>query len=491
MGRSVINPGNSRTRQIVKSILRFPLRYKWLVRFGQWVLKKQPRLAARLLGMADLTTPYMPPQPLIARNKKQSNKRVSEVARTNSKSNSDSRHQLLVDVSVIAYGDSKSGIQRVTRSLLRQLVTKPPESYRVEPVYRSAGSYRYARKFMSEFMGKPGEGLSDDPAEVSADDIFLGLDLTLDMEEADREWLRHQSGKGLKVFFVLHDLLPLVMPDCFLPQVSKINQKWLEGAVGLADGMICVSRSTAQELGKWLTLHPVERKSPLKIGYFHHGADIESRTPSRGLSKSDEKAVAQLAGRTSVLMVGTLEPRKGYTQALNAFEELWRSGEDVILIIVGKQGWKTEDLVKRLRKHPEAGRHLLWFDKASDELLLKMYKNTTVLLMASEGEGFGLPLIEAARAGRPVIARDLPVFHEVVGDQAFYFEGKSSRDLREALKRWLELYRKEEYPRSDSIKWQTWEQSADQLKQVIIDANWIATWDAENGFGWKENFHQP
>ena len=468
-------------RQPLKRILRFFLRYPWLLKFGQWLLKKQPKISARLLGMAELSTPYVPPSALRIRNKTAAPDGVNELVGVISNSPADVMPQLLVDVSVIAYGDSKSGIQRVTRSILQKLIVEPPRGFRVEPVYRAGGEYRYARRFTQNFSKKQGEGLNDDPVAVSAGDMFLGLDLALDMEESDREWLRHQSRRGLKIYFVLHDLLPLFMPDCFLPQNQQIYAQWLEGVTGLADGVICVSRSTAQELGRWLTLHPVERLAPLKIGFFHHGADIESSAHSRGLSKSDDKVLAQLEKQISVLMVGTLEPRKGYTQTLLAFEELWKGGEDVILVIVGKQGWKTEELVKKLRQHPESGRHLFWLDKASDELLLKLYQKASVLLMASEGEGFGLPLIEAARHGRPIIARDLPVFHEVVGDQAFYFKGSGSSDLSEALKNWLELYRQGRHPRSEGVKWLTWEQSARQLKAVIFESKWIATWDAKGG----------
>ena len=39
-------------------------------------------------------------------------------------------------------------------------------------------------------------------------------------------------------------------------------------------------------------------------------------------------------------MVGTLEPRKGYLQALDAFERLWEQGVEVNLVIVGREGWK-------------------------------------------------------------------------------------------------------------------------------------------------------
>ena len=65
-------------------------------------------------------------------------------------------------------------------------------------------------------------------------------------------------------------------------------------------------------------------------------------------------------------------------------------------ITYGRAGWMVEPLVERLRAHPEAGSRLHWLEGASDELLTSLYADCSGLLMASEGEGFGLPLIEAA-----------------------------------------------------------------------------------------------
>jgi glycosyltransferase involved in cell wall biosynthesis len=116
-------------------------------------------------------------------------------------------------------------------------------------------------------------------------------------------------------------------------------------------------------------------------------------------------------------MVGTIEPRKGHAQTLAAFERLWSEEVDVNLTIVGKEGWNgsqgTEtvisDFIARLRAHSEYGRRLLWLRDISDEYLARVYAASTALIVASEGEGFGLPIIEAANYKLPVIARDIPV----------------------------------------------------------------------------------
>ena len=78
-------------------------------------------------------------------------------------------------------------------------------------------------------------------------------------------------------------------------------------------------------------------------------------------------------------------------------------------------------IVEKLRHHPELGKRLFWLEGISDEYLEKVYATCVCLIAASEDEGFGLPLIEAARHRIPILARDIPVFREVAGDHASYF----------------------------------------------------------------------
>ena len=168
-------------------------------------------------------------------------------------------------------------------------------------------------------------------------------------------------------------------------------------------------------------------------------------------------------------MVGTLEPRKGHAQTLAAFEQLWAEGVEVNLVIVGKHGWMVEDLIERLQYHPELGKRLFWLDGISDEYLEKVYSASSCLIAASYGEGFGLPLIEAAQHNVPIIARDIPVFREVAGGHAFYFDSKKENDLAKIVSDWLELYKKNQHPVSGSMSWITWKESAEKLKKILFN----------------------
>jgi len=167
-------------------------------------------------------------------------------------------------------------------------------------------------------------------------------------------------------------------------------------------------------------------------------------------------------------MVGTIEPRKGHAQVLDAFELLWRSGAEQTLIIAGRQGWHVESFIERLKRHPEAGKRLLWLPDVNDAQLKQLYVELDGLVMASLAEGFGLPLVEAARYGMPMFVRDLAVFREVAGEHAAYFTSQSGAELAPQLAEWLAQLDGGTAPASHAMKSLTWSASAEQLKALIV-----------------------
>jgi glycosyltransferase involved in cell wall biosynthesis len=387
--------------------------------------------------------------------------------------------QLFVDVTVlVSLGDYRTGIQRVTRAILAQLLESPPPGYRVEPVFRVyRQTYRYARRFMSNCLRLEGLNLEDAPVAVNPGDVFLGLDWDPGIAVDDRatHWLLHHRQRGMRTVFTIYDLLPLQHSEWFKLEMQQVFQSWLSGICRLADGFACISRAVADELMSWLDTHSAAARA-FDIGYFHLGSDLEASWATQGLSPEDRKLLDTLKGREVLLMIGTVEPRKGHSQVLSAMEHLWAAGESLSLVICGKQGWMADWIAQRLRSHHELGHRLFWMEQATDEALLQLYSVASSLLMASEGEGFGLPLVEAARHALPIITRDLAVFRELAGEHAFYFSGSHSTDLEDALRSWLKLYRSGEHPQSRMMPWLTWQQSTQELLRVALEGTSYRRW---------------
>ena len=181
------------------------------------------------------------------------------------------------------------------------------------------------------------------------------------------------------------------------------------------------------------------------------------------------RQIAGLAGKTNFLMVGTIEPRKSHVEMLRAMEPLWAKGIDANLVVVGKVGWLDEQQMAYLKSHSELGRRFFMFNDLSDEQLNEIYGLASCLLYFSKVEGFGLPLIEAAQHGLPIIVRDAPVFREVCGEHAFYFpDDLVAAEVAPYIEQWLALYARGEHPKSTSMPWLTWRNSVRSLIAEIF-----------------------
>jgi len=386
--------------------------------------------------------------------------------------------RIFVDVSELIQRDAKTGVQRVTRSVLTSIIAVPPEGYSVVPVYSSINfsGYKYANDVFSEHVE---ERVSDDDQIIDYEpgDVFLGLDLQHHSTRVQLPYLSTMRSEGVKVCFVVYDLLPIKFPQYWpaMHSVHVIHEEWLK-VITQMDGAVCISKAVADELVEWMRDRQIKRLRPYKVGWFHLGADIENSVPTTGLPGNATQVLEKLVSGWTFLMVGTLEARKGHALVLSAFEKLWNEGRAANLFIVGKQGWLVEELVKKIRSHGEFGARLYWLSGISDEYLAKVYAASTCLIAASEGEGFGLPLIEGAQHGLPIIARDLPVFREVAGNFAYYFRYDSSPEgLAAAISEWMDLYEKGEHPKSEGMPYLTWKDSARQLMDVVLHDKWEYT----------------
>jgi len=374
--------------------------------------------------------------------------------------------QLLVDVSDLVQRDSKSDITHVVRSILREWISCPPEGLRVEPVYATKEQgYRYARRFTLEFLGCPPEILIDDPIEYQPGDFFLGLDFQPHRVSEQKDFFQQLRRHGVQVQFVFYELLYVFMPQHSAKSTKDVYGRWLEVVIE-SDGVVCISKSVAQEVHEWYMKYTPERLRPFKVSWFHLGVDIERSVTSQGMLDDTDAVMKEIHEHTSFLIFCTKELCKGCEQTLAAFEQLWLDSVDVNLVIVAKSGWMDDGLIEKPRQNIKSGKNLFWLEDISDEFIGKIYACSTCLIASSEGEVFGLPIIEAAQHKLPIIARDTPVFREVAGNCAFYFDGNEPAMLAVAIRDWLSLYEINQHPGSESLPLQTWKQSASQLLDV-------------------------
>jgi glycosyltransferase involved in cell wall biosynthesis len=119
--------------------------------------------------------------------------------------------------------------------------------------------------------------------------------------------------------------------------------------------------------------------------------------------------------RPTFVVLGTIEARKNHLMLLQIWERLiLQFGiEAPRLLIIGQRGWECEQVFDLLDRSDLLRKAVVELSNCSDEALASHLASARALLFPSLIEGYGLPLIEALRAGTPVIASDLPVFREI------------------------------------------------------------------------------
>ena len=380
------------------------------------------------------------------------------------------KKSIFIDVSELFHRDSQTGVQRVVRSIAKEMQKDYQSQYSVYTVYADTMmiGYKYTFKFL-ESVNNEQRRLDGENIDFKKGDIFLGLDLVPHIVPKQYPFYLEMKSKGVKINFVVYDILPIFHPEWWPQNGGNIHTEWLKTIAQVSDKLVSISKAVSEEVEMWIEQNNIKTPKNIEYKYFHLGADIDNSTPSKGLPKNSQEVLGKFESTKTFLMVGTLEPRKGHKQTLLAFEALWKNDENINLVIVGKQGWMMDNFIAKIKNHSELNKKLFWLEGISDEYLEKVYAASACLITASEGEGFGLPLIEAAQHKLPIIVRDIPIFKEVAGEYAYYFENDNdSAVLEKTIVEWLEMYQNGMHPKSDEMPWLTWEESSEQLIEKIV-----------------------
>jgi glycosyltransferase involved in cell wall biosynthesis len=214
-------------------------------------------------------------------------------------------------------------------------------------------------------------------------------------------WIR---ANRVKAVHMIHDLIPVTHPQFCRPGEAQKHAKRLENALASATGLIVNSQATLDELATFAAARGLAM--PRALVAWLGGYPMGVATPAPKL------------GRPYFVTVGTIEGRKNHLLLLRVWSRLVEEmGESApVLLIIGQRGWQATEAETILDSSGELQSHVRELAACSDEELAGWIADARALLMPSFAEGFGLPVVEALQLGTPVIATDLPVYREVVGD---------------------------------------------------------------------------
>jgi glycosyltransferase involved in cell wall biosynthesis len=134
-----------------------------------------------------------------------------------------------------------------------------------------------------------------------------------------------------------------------------------------------------------------------------------------------------------LLAVGSINPRKGVETLVEAFARA-ELPSVTRLVLAGPDGWNAARVLEAIRAH-DLGDRVIRLGRVTDAQLAALYGSCLAVCVASVAEGFGLPVLEAAAQGAPVVASDLSVFRELDGAVALYAQPGDAHDWAAQLSR--------------------------------------------------------
>lgn len=381
------------------------------------------------------------------------------------------RRRLYIDISHIVHNDHETGIPRVVKETVRALYVSSLGGFDAVAVELKGGELIEARDWCrAKGLLAPCEQFArPSKIEFARGDVLLMLDSSWTRYTEFYPVFERARLANVPVITAVYDLLPItLLPGNFVDGGPEWFEGWFRNAVQSSDGLLCISRAVAHEVIAYVKKCCPEKKA-LKVGYWHLGSDFKEID----FKDSFSERVSVTKRKPYLLVVGTIEPRKSHTLLLDAMEILWARGVELNLCVAGKEGWNVAGLMERLRNHPELGKRLFLIEKPSDSEIAALYQGASGLIFLSIGEGFGLPLVEAAHYGIPIICSDIPVFREIAGEFATYIKLDTASKVGEEILGWWNLKNSESLPDTHKMPRLTWEESAEQMLKVVMDGNWL------------------
>jgi glycosyltransferase involved in cell wall biosynthesis len=296
---------------------------------------------------------------------------------------------------------------------------------------------------------------------AQAADIVLSLDSSwvYDIRTA----LDAAGRAGATRVAVLCDVLPVSDPQWFTEGTRRWFRGWLEVMMPRLEGVVAISRASCEALHGAVDAGKLRLSTLPPCTAVHLGAEIGEASPTGEVRPALARS---LEGEPAFLTVGTLEPRKNVGYAVDLFDALLARGLGVQWHIVGSPGWLAEDVAARIRTHPEYGTRLHWWTDLTDGELHECYRRAAALVAVSRAEGFGLPLVEARLQGLPVFASDIPVFREILGEEACYLPLDRPALAAAAIEDFLAG--RAVVPRGPSRIARSWQDAARELLQTVL-----------------------
>jgi glycosyltransferase involved in cell wall biosynthesis len=232
-------------------------------------------------------------------------------------------------------------------------------------------------------------------------------------------------------FTTVYDLIAITDPDYFEDGLRN-GVRSIISSLSSEDYTLCISEATRDILLKHSSCSP-ERSFVIPLAASDHF--YPASNPAENQSTLERYGISEDG---YILSLCTFEIRKNLEAVIRAFARLHGDGmipASTKLVLVGGKGWKTQNLEDALSAATAVRDLIIMPGFVPDEDLATIYSCAKVFVYMSFVEGFGLPPLEAMQCGTPVITSNTSSLPEVVGDAGVMLDPNDHEGLCHAITR--------------------------------------------------------
>ncbi|WP_165798921.1 glycosyltransferase family 4 protein [Shimia abyssi] len=230
--------------------------------------------------------------------------------------------------------------------------------------------------------------------------------------------IRELTGARITVF--VHDTIPLDHPELQTPESREKFAAFLRLVQSQADLIL-----TNSQVSRDAILRHGSTNAP-EVVVAHLGVETPVASDVSDLKLPDRY----------VMFLGTIEPRKNLSMLLDVWDRMveTRAEDDIPhLVICGRRGWMVDELTARLDASPLRGKLLHEFNDLDDAQIFGVLRGARAMVYPTLVEGYGLPAVESAMLGTPLICNDLPVIREILQKYPIYAKVSDSYSWETAI----------------------------------------------------------
>ena len=262
-------------------------------------------------------------------------------------------------------------------------------------------------------------------------------------------------GRKYRLVLTVHDLIYYRHPTPPRDLPAFVRGLWRLYHLAWWPQRLLLNRSdavvTVSETTKGLIAEHRLTKRPVHV--VPNAADMPELAPGRA-----ERTAAE---SKSLVYMGSFMPYKNVDTLVRAAALL----PEYTLHLMSR----VSDAERRRLTELAPGARIVFHDGASDEEYAETLAAATALVTASHDEGFGIPLVESMTLGTPVVVSDIPIFREIGGEAALYFDADAPEQVAARIRHLEEdgvWAARSAAARAQAARY-TWDGSAERLLTVL------------------------